>query len=170
MTHPGAPAGGFNPPAGFPGQGVQQQGQQARGMNIPQRGAFALSEVLPQIQQAAALMDEARDEWTRLREGANRAEAHAKKTRADFLVKLRVFGNDALGGLPIKTAAERKEWADADSEVQQAELEADLAQTVQMSAKEAYESAKGKFDAMRSALSMEKEMMSREWSGPHVGP
>lgn len=171
MTHPGAPAGGFNPPAGFPGQGMQQQAQQQqRGMNIPQRGAFALSEVLPQLQQASALMDEARAEWTSRREEANRAEAHSKKTRADFLIKLRVFGNDALGGIPIKTAAERKEWADADSAVQQAELEADLAQTVQMSAKEAYESAKSKFEALRSALSMEKELMSREWSGPHVGP
>lgn len=167
MTGQQHPGGAFAPPSGFPGgQQVERQPAQF----IPQRGAFATSEVLPLIQQASLAVDEARQEWTKLREAANRAEAHAKKTRADFLIKLRVFGNVELGGIPIKTSAERNEWANADSDVQQAELEAALAQTVQMSAKEAHELAQSKFDALRSALSMEKDMMSREWNGPNVGP
>ena len=75
---------------------------------------------------------DARAEWQRLRIEANNAKAVAKQTRANLVVRLRVFGNDGTGGIPIKTSAERLEWADADPEVQQAELNADLAQTVRL--------------------------------------
>lgn len=159
----------MSPPPGFPGaggQGVQPHGQ---GMAVPQRGAFAMSETMPMIQQAAALMEEARLNWVKLRTEADEKKARAKKVRADLIVQLRVYGNEMTGDRPIKTSAERNEWANADGEVQQAELEADLAQTVQMAAREAYDDKQGQFDALRSALSMEKEMMGREYSGPHFG-
>lgn len=159
------PGGGqMQPPPGFPGQGVE-----GRGMSVPQRGAFAISEAWPMIQQAAARMEDARAEWLKLRREADEKKANAKKVRADLIVQLRVFGNDATGGQAIKTSAERNEWANADGDVQHAELEADLAQTVQMAAREAYDDLQGQFDALRSALSMEKEMMSREYGGPHAG-
>lgn len=159
----------FTPPPGYPSQGGQVE-QQPQGMRVPQGGAFALSETMPMIQQAAALMEEARQEWLKLRTEADQKKAHAKKVRADLIVQLRVFGNEMTGDRPIKTSAERNEWANADGDVQQAELEADLAQTVQMAARESYDDKQGQFDALRSALSMEKEMLSREYSGPHNAP
>lgn len=154
---------GFNPPPGFPGQ---QPGQ----LQMPQRGAFALSETVPLIQQYATAMREAREEWQRLRLEANEKKAHAKKVRADLIVQLRVFGSEMTGSTPIKTSAERNEWADADADVQQAELDADLSQTVQMSAREAYEEAARVFDTLRSMLGIERDDMKREHGGPHLNP
>lgn len=153
---------GFNPPPGFP----QQPGQ----LQMPQRGAFALSETVPLIQQYATAMREAREEWQRLRLEANEKKARAKKVRADLIVQLRVFGSEMTGNTPIKTSAERNEWADADADVQQAELEADLSQTVQMSAREAYEEAARVFDTLRSMLGIERDDMKREHGGPQFSP
>jgi len=158
------PTGGrdFNPPPGFP----QQPGK----LQMPQRGAFALSETVPLIQQYATAMRDAREEWQRLRLEANEKKARAKKVRADLIVQLRVFGAEMTGNTPIKTSAERNEWADADADVQQAELDADLAQTVQMSAREAYEEAARVFDTLRSMLGIERDDMKREHGGPSFTP
>lgn len=155
------PEQAFTPPPGFP---------EGRGMAVPQRGAFALSEAWPMIQQASAAMEEARQEWVRLRIEADEKKAHASKLRADFMIRIRVFGNPETGQVPIKTDVERRMWANADPDIQQAELEADLAQTVQMAAREAYDDRQAQFDALRSALSMERDLMSREWNGPHPSP
>jgi hypothetical protein len=124
---------------------------------MPQRGSFAASEVLPLIQQAADQMREAGSEWRRLREEADRKRAHAKRVRANLLVTLRVFGKSDTGGVPITTAVERGEWADADADVQLAELDADLAQTTQMTAREAYNDAQRQFDMLRSLLAIERQ-------------
>lgn len=159
--------GGFNPPPGFPGTEIQQA--PAAQMQMPRRGVFAMSETLPIIQKHLALMDDARAEWQRLRIEANNAKAVAKQTRANLVVRLRVFGNDGTGGIPIKTSAERQEWADADPEVQQAELNADLAQTVQMAAREAYDDAQAAFDTLRSMLGMERDDLKRERGSLHDG-
>lgn len=152
----------FQPPSGFPGQHTE--------VKMPRRGVFAISETLPLIQAQAKKMDDARNEWQRLRLEANAAKARAKKVRADLIVTLRVWGNAGSGNVPIKTSAERNEWADADPEVQQAELEADLAQTAQMVAREAYDSTAAVFDTMRSVLGMERDDLKRERSDPHDGP
>lgn len=155
------PGGGFNPPPGYPGGAIQQAPTAQMQMQMPQRGVFAMSETLPIIQNHLAAMNTARDEWLRLRVAANEAKAHAKQTRANLIVRLRVFGNDGTGGIPIKTSAERNEWADADPGVQQAELDADLAQTVQMAAREAYDDAQAAFDTLRSMLGMERDDLAR---------
>ena len=152
----------FNPPPGFPGQ------QQAPGViaNLPTRGAFAMSETLPLVQEWAQKMNRARDAWEAARIAANEARAEAKKIRANEVIKLRVFGNDGTGGIQIKSSAERNEWADADPDVQRAELDADLKQTIQMVAKEAYEEAARVFDTIRSMMAVEREDMNREWHKP----
>lgn len=134
------------------------------GVPLPQRGVFATSEVLPLLRQAADRMNELGAEWKRLREAADAAKAEAKRKRANLIVELRTWGNDVTGQ-PIKTSAERQEWADADGDVQQAELEADLAQTVQMTAREAYHDAQGYFDVLRSMLAVERDEMKREYHG-----
>lgn len=145
------------PPPGFD--------QSPGGVALPQRGVFATSEIVPLIQQASMRMRELGDEWAALREAADVAKGRAKKTRADLIVSLRTWGNDVTGQ-PIKTSAERNEWADADADVQQAELEADLAQTVQMVAREAYHDAQGYFETLRQMLSVERDEWKREHGGP----
>jgi hypothetical protein len=133
---------------------------------LPSRGSFAVSEVLPLIQQASAEVRGKGDEWRALREESDRKRAHAKQVRANLIVRLRVWGNEGTGDNPIKTSAERQEWASADPEVQQAELDADLAQTVQMAAREAYADAQGRFEVLRSMLAIERDDAKREWTGP----
>jgi len=94
------------------------------------------------------------------------AKAKARKVRADLIVYLRVWGTEETGGLPIKTSAERNEWADADADVQQAELEADLAQTVQMSSRAAWEEAQAYFGTLQTMLGMERDEFKFERGGP----
>lgn len=152
----------LNPPPGFPAP----QGQPAALVNLPQRGAFAMSETLPLVQEWATKMHAARTEWERLRIAENEAKAEAKRVRANLMITLRVFGNEATGGIQMKHATERNEWADADANVQAAELAAALAQTAQMVAKEAYEEAARVFDTIRSMMAVEREDFSREWHKP----
>lgn len=137
---------------------------------MPQRGAFALSETVPLIREWADKMHQSRRAWENARLDANAKKARAKKVRADLIVRLRVFGHENTGGVAIKTSAERNEWADADGDVQQAELDADLAQTVQMSAREAYEETARVFDTLRSMLAVERDDMKREHNAPTYGP
>lgn len=127
----------------------------------PQRGAFAVSEVLPKMRDASMKMDRTRTEWQVAREASNQAKAHAKKVRADLIVRLRAFGNQTTG-VPIKTSAERQEWADADPTVQQAELDADLAQTLAMVAHAAFEQAVEEFGVLRTMLGMERDQFAAE--------
>lgn len=129
---------------------------------LPVRGAFATSEVLPLLKVASETMRRLGDEWRGLRENADRLKAEAKRVRANLIVELRVFGNDGTNGVPIKTSAERNEWADADAAVQAAELAADLAQTVQMAAREAYHDAQGYYETLRQMASVERDEWKRE--------
>jgi hypothetical protein len=147
-------------PPGHP----SHQGGAPGGVPLPQRGVFATSEVLPLLHQASARMNELGADWKRLREEANEKAAAAKRIRANLIVELRTWGNDVTGQ-PIKTSAERQEWADADADVQQAELEADLAQTVQMHAREVYHDAQGYFDVLRQMLAVERDEQKREYGG-----
>ena len=140
-------------------------GQAPGGLTLPQRGVFATSEVVPLIQLAAQEMNRRNAEWKRLRETADHLKSEAKRIRANLIVDLRTWGNDVTGQ-PIKTSAERNEWADADAEVQAAELAADLAQTVQMAARGAYDDAQGYFEVLRSMMAVERDEMKREHSGP----
>jgi len=134
------------------------------GVALPQRGVFATSEIIPMLQQASRVMHELGADWRRLREEADEKKAAAKRVRANLIVDLRTWGNEVTGQ-PIKTSAERNEWADADANVQQAELEADLAQTVQMAAREAYKDAQGYFETLRNLMSIERDEMKREHGG-----
>lgn len=139
------------------------------GVALPQRGVFATSEILPMISQAAAEMNRRRQEWEELRTAADNAKAEAKRVRANLIVTLRTWGNDVTGQ-PIKTSAERQEWADADADVQRLELEADLAQTVQMTARQAYDDAQSYFSTLSGLLAIERDEMKREHGGPPGGP
>lgn len=131
---------------------------------LPRSGVFAVSEVLPLLAAASRRMNELGDDWRKLRLAADEAKAKAKRVRADLIVELRTWGNDVTGQ-PIKTSAERNEWADADADVQQAELEADLAQTVQMHAREVYHDAQGYFETLRQLASVERDEWKREHGG-----
>lgn len=146
-------------PPGYPSQGTPG------GVALPQRGVFATSEVLPLLREAAERMSQLGEDWQRLRQEADDKKARAKAVRANLIVSLRTWGNDVTGQ-PIKTSAERQEWADADADVQQAELEADLAQTVQMHAREVYHDAQGYFDVLRQMLAVERDEQKREYGAP----
>lgn len=135
------------------------------GVALPQRGAFAVSEVVPIVQQAAAEMRRLRSEWLTLREARDYAKAEAKKTRANLMVHLRVWGNDDTGRVAIKTAVERNEWADADPEVQRTELDADLAQSAAMNAHAAWVEAQAYFQTLQSMLGMERDQLKWERGG-----
>ena len=140
---------------------------------MPQRGVFATSEVLPLLAEASRRMDELAANWKRLRTEANEKTPYAKKVRADLTVSLRTWGNDVTGQ-PIKTSAERNEWANADADVQQAELEAELAQTVQMHAREVYNDAQSYYETLRQMSAIERDEQRREHGGGpapgHSGP
>lgn len=129
---------------------------------LPRSGAFATSEVLPLMTEASHKLTELRDERKRLRDLAAQAKALAKKTRADLIVELRVFGNAETGGYEIKTSAERNEWADADADVQATELAADLAQTAAMNAADALEDAQSYFASLQGMLAIERDEMKAE--------
>lgn len=137
--------------------------------SLPGGGVFAASEVVPLLAAAKREVDSRIAEWQRLREDANEKKARAKKVRADYLVSLRVWGILETGGIPIKTAVERNEWADANPDIQQAELEADLAQTVQMAAKESLDIAASHYETLRQALAVERDDLKRGWNGDPSG-
>jgi len=136
------------------------------GPPLPQMGSFATSEVLPLIAQAARELNYAREDRKRLRDLAAEAKAHAKRTRANLIVTLRVWGNDSTGAA-IKTSAERQEWADADANVQQAELDADLAQTLAMNAGDALKHAEDYFSALSGMLAIERDELKAQRGAPH---
>lgn len=129
---------------------------------LPQSGAFAMSEVLPLMQRASHELTRLRDERKRLRDAAAEAKALAKKTRADLIVNLRVWGNDGTNGAPIKTSAERNEWADADADVQRTELLADLAQAAAINAGDALDHAEEYFSSLQGMLAIERDEMKAE--------
>lgn len=133
---------------------------------VPMRGVFATSEVLPLMQQASAEMTRLRNERKQLRDAAANAKAEAKRIRANLIVNLRVWGNEDIGGVPIKTSAERNEWADADSEVQAAELQADLAQTAAMHAGDALDHAEEYFRSLSGMLAIERDENRAERGAP----
>lgn len=160
----------LQPPAAFPGQEIAAQGQGGAGeFRLPQRGSFSISETLPMLQEWRVKMDEARKVWEIARNEANEKKALAKKTRADLIIKLRVLGNESTGNIAIKTSAERNEWADADPDVQATELAADLAQTTQMVAREAYEEVTKIFETVRSLLTVEREDLKRGYGTQQFG-
>lgn len=140
-------------------------GSSPGGVALPQRGAFAVSEVVPIVQQAAAEMRRLRGEWLELRTARDNAKAEAKRVRANMMVHLRVWGNDETGGVAIKTAVERNEWADADPDVQRTELEADLAQSAAMNAHAAWVEAQAYFQTLQSMLGMERDQLKWERGG-----
>lgn len=131
---------------------------------VPQGGVFAISEVMPFIQRAAAELADKREAWKGARDAKDAAHARARKVRADLMVTLRILGNDATGA-PIRTAVERNEWADADPTVQQAELDRDVAQTAAMASYEAYQDAQASFSLLQSYLGMERDSLRSERHG-----
>lgn len=135
------------------------------GSAVPSGGVFAISEVLPLQAQASRVLNERRQTWRELRDAAAEAKALAKKTRADLVVYLRVWGVEATGGVPMKTSVERQEWADASEEVQQAELEADLAQSAAMDARAALDHAEEYFKSLTTMLGIERDTFKAERHG-----
>lgn len=156
---PPAPHGpGALAPHGAPAPPAQQQ------VRLPQQGAFAISEVLPIMQHHAAELRRLRDERKRLRDAAAQAKANARRVRANLVAYLRTFGNDVTGA-PIKTSAERQEWADADAEVQQAELDADLAQAAAINAGDALADQQAIFATLQTMLGVERDVLKAERHG-----
>lgn len=147
---PPPPPPGYQPGAGAP---------------VPRGGVFAMSEVLPLISAASRRLDDLRDEREQKRTQASEAKALARKLRADLIIRLRVWGSPETGNVPIKTSAERQEWADADPEVQQAELDADLAQTVAMAAGDAHADAQRYFDTLQTMLATERDQLRMDMQG-----
>lgn len=135
-------------------------------MILPTRGSFAASEVLPMIQRAAVEMRARGDEWRNLRQEADEKRAKAKNLRANLVLTLRIWGAEDTGNIPIKTSAERQEWASGDAGVQDAELAADIAQTVQMAARESYNDAQSFFSTLQSLQAIERDDLRREYVGP----
>lgn len=131
---------------------------------VPQGGVFAISEVMPYIQRAARDLADKRETWKAARDAKDVAHARARKVRADLMVTLRILGNVETGK-PITTAVERNEWADADPEVQQAELDRDVAQTTAMASFEAYQDAQASFSLLQSFLGMERDSLRSERAG-----
>lgn len=150
------------PPAPYgPGALVSQP---APPVPLPHQGAFAISEVLPIMQHHAAELRRLRGERKRLRDEAAVAKANARRVRANLVAYLRTFGNDVTGA-PIKTSAERQEWADADADVQQAELDADLAQAAAINAGDALADQQAIFATLQTMLGVERDMMKAERHG-----
>lgn len=148
-----------------PGASVAPGGGASRVVSLPTGGVFAQSEVMVAIRQARDEMWNAREEWKQARTAKDEAKRLARKTRADLIVRLRVFGNEGTAGVPIKTSAERNEWADADADVQNAELAADLAQTVAMTAYEAYQDAQAMFGTLQGILGIERDDIKMSRAG-----
>jgi hypothetical protein len=140
-----------------PGSALAQQQGGGAVVTLPSGGVFAASEVMRTIREARDDMWRRKQEWLELRTAKDHAKAAAKKVRADLMVRLRVFGNDATDNVPMKTGVERNEWADADADVQRAELDADLAQTVAMAAYEAYQDAQALFATLQTVLGIERD-------------
>lgn len=138
---------------------------------MPRHGAFAVSEVLPLISARARNLEHLQAEAYQLRIAADEAKAEAKRVRASFISRLRVWGIqvDGYDIPPIKTSAERQEWANADPDVQQAELDADLAQSAKMNAQAAYELAKAEFDTLNGMLAIERDELKRAYEGRGQG-
>lgn len=137
-----------------------------RSGGVPSGGVFAISEVLPLMRDASSQLTQARERWREARDAAAHAKAEAKRTRANLIVHLRVWGNDGTTGMPIKTSAERNEWADADEAVQQSELAADLAQTNAMNERAVLDAAEEHFKALTGMLAIERDQLKRDADGP----
>jgi len=133
---------------------------------LPQRGVFGVSEVLPLMRNASHELTRLQREWRQARDDAAHSKAFAKKTRANLLVTLRVFGNDETSGLPMKTSVERNEWCEADADVQSAELAADLAQSHSMDCRATLDHAEEYFGSLRSMLAIERDEHQAERSIP----
>lgn len=133
---------------------------------VPRGGSFAVSEVLPLIAAASHQLNTLREERHAARERAAEAKANARRIRANLIVNLRVWGIEVEGIPPIKTSAERNEWADADANVQQAELEADLAQAAAINAGDALDDAQSYFETLRSMLAIERDDLNTERGAP----
>lgn len=143
--------------------------QQAPGIQsgaLPRSGSFAVSEVLPLIQQASHRLETLRYDWKRLRDEAAEAKALAKKTRANLIVYLRIWGTERTGSNPMKTSVERNEFADADPDVQHAELAADLAQSAAMDARAGLDHAEEYFGTLRSMLGIERDDLQGQRHSP----
>lgn len=123
----------------------------------PTRGAFATSEVLPELGRIVAERNRLQREWLAAKTEAVNKAAEAKRLRANLIVNLRVWGTELTGGVAIKTSAERQEWADADADWQQLDLEASLAAAVATATRMAYDTADEHMQALRSALGMERD-------------
>lgn len=123
---------------------------------LPNGGAFATSEVIPLVHQAATRKRQTAAAFADAADAAAEAKAHAKAVRANLIITLRAFGNEVTGA-PIKTSAERNEWADADADVQAAELDADLKAVLKASARMAWEDADNEFQVLRTLLGMERD-------------
>jgi len=129
--------------------------------DLPTQGQFAVSQVLPLMRQTITECDARRAEWRRLADLAAEAKAQAKKIRADTMIQLRLFGAPAGGG-PIKTNAERNEWADGNLDVQAAEQAADLAAVEARAARESYEDAQRFYTSLMTLAAMERDEWKRE--------
>lgn len=134
---------------------------------VPSGGVFAISEVLPLMRDASRQLDLARERWKAARDDAAQSKADAKRTRANLIVQLRVWGNEGSGGRPITTSVERQEWADADESVQTAELAADLAQSNAMNERAVLDAAEEHFRALTGMLAIERDQLKRDADGPH---
>lgn len=134
---------------------------------VPSGGVFAISEVLPLMRDASRQLDLARERWKAARDDAAQSKADAKRTRANLIVQLRVWGNEGNGGRPITTSVERQEWADADESVQAAELAADLAQSNAMNERAVLDAAEEHFRALTGMLAIERDQLKRDADGPH---
>lgn len=137
---------------------------------LPQRGAFAASEVLPLIRSASAVLESRRIAWRELRDAAAEAKSAAKKIRADYLVSLRVWGTLETGSVEIRTAVERNEWADANPDIQNAELAADLAQSASMDARAALDHAEEHYKQLSGLLAIERDDLKRQYNTPDDRP
>lgn len=122
------------------------------------------------IRSASAELVARRESWKELRDAAAEAKARAKKLRADYLVSLRVWGTLETGSVEIRTAVERNEWADANPDIQEAELAADLAQSASMDARAALDHAEEYYKALTQLLAIERDDLKRAYGQPDDRP
>lgn len=134
------------------------------------RGPLGVSTTLPMLKTVVEERRLLEAEFLDLASQAARARSLHKSTRANLITTLRVFGNEGTGGMAIKTSAERNEWADADADVQAAELAADLLDERKRAAKMAWDTLDHAMRALNSAFVMERaELEQNRQPGMNVG-